>query len=143
MTIIEDFENNYRAKPSFLVNVPGRVNLIGEHIDYNGFPVLPISIPYTITVAGSVRQDNEINCKNTDNSFPVLSFEISPSIPHSQPGSWDNYIKAAIQALTTSLDKHLHGVNLLFEGSIPRSAGLSSSSALVIASALSLLAEII
>ncbi|MBN1292017.1 MAG: galactokinase [Candidatus Latescibacteria bacterium] len=140
MNIIEKFSKIFHSDPAFRIQVPGRVNLIGEHIDYNGFPVLPISIPQTIMVAGAARADREIHCYNTNDSFPASTFELSHSITQSSPGNWINYIKAAAQSLVPLLGKNPHGLNVLFHGSIPRSAGLSSSSALVIASALSLLA---
>jgi len=138
--IIKEFISVYKKEPVFSVRVPGRVNLIGEHIDYNGFPVLPISIPHSIIVAGSPRDDRTIHIRNCDPLFPAASFEVSDSIPHSRHGHWANYVKAAAQALSTVLTEPLNGADLFVEGSIPNSAGLSSSSALVIASALSILA---
>ncbi len=140
-TIIREFTRYFDTDPTFFIQAPGRVNLIGEHTDYNGFPVLPISIPQTISLAGIPRNDSVVTIANTDSHYQQTSFELSQNIPHSKTGYWANYVKAACQALTVSLGENLTGMDLLFHGVIPVSAGLSSSSALVIASALALLAS--
>ncbi|MFC1508917.1 galactokinase [Candidatus Omnitrophota bacterium] len=138
---VEAFITSFGTKPDSLIQVPGRVNLIGEHTDYNGLPVLPISIPFTVKAAAAPRSDRAVHIMNSDTAYVSTSFELSDSIPHSQEGNWANYIKAAAQAVVTSAGNNLNGMNTLFHGSIPLSAGLSSSSALVVASALSLLAS--
>jgi len=138
--LIGEFRSRFGRPPVRLVEVPGRVNLIGEHIDYNGFSVLPISIPRTVVVALSPREDGTAVIANTDPAYPETSFGISTSIPRSPDGCWDNYVKAAAQSLAATCGPKIGGMDALFSGSIPNSAGLSSSSALVIAAALSLLA---
>ncbi len=120
--------------------MPGRVNLIGEHVDYNGFPVLPVAIPREIIAAIRRRNDKTIRLSNTDKSFAEVSFEISEHIPPFETGHWGNYIKAAIQGIIASRNISVHGADIMVEGRIPHSAGLSSSSALVITGALSFLA---
>ncbi|MBT4484974.1 MAG: galactokinase [Candidatus Latescibacteria bacterium] len=138
--IIKDFVGCFKTQPTVLIKAPGRVNLIGEHTDYNGFPVLPVSIPFVITVAASPRPDKNIHINNSNTQYKSKSFELSQNIPHSPTGEWSNYVKAAASALASHPDFKLHGMNAFFNGDIPASAGLSSSSALVIASALSILA---
>jgi len=138
--VIKNFIDCFRTSPTVLVNAPGRVNLIGEHTDYNGLPVMPVAIPYTITVAASPREDGKVVISNTDSRYGTAEFEISDDIPHSEPGDWSNYVKAAANELSSRLSTDLVGMNALFHGDIPSSAGLSSSSALVVASALAVLA---
>ena len=120
--------------------LPGRVNLIGEHTDYNGLPVLPVSIPHSIKAYVSVRNDNLIKIVNINHDYDETSFELSSDINPSTQGHWENYVKAAVQAICKRNGNNHCGMNVLFDGDIPKSAGLSSSSALVIASALSFLA---
>lgn len=136
--IIKAFSDTFGTKPSFLVTAPGRINLIGEHTDYNGFPVLPISIPYSITAAGRPRRDATVRIANLNRLYTSHSFEIAYDIPRLQEGHWANYVKAAAHSLT-HIYGDLKGMDILFHGTIPVSAGLSSSSALVIASALLIL----
>lgn len=138
--IIDEFRSKFGRSPEFIVIAPGRVNLIGEHTDYNGFPVMPISISFSITAAVSARKDKMISVFNRNNGFSPAEFEIEKEIIPSPEGHWTNYIKAAVSKFANELHSNLHGMDAFFDGNIPASAGLSSSSALVIASALSLLA---
>ena len=138
--IITEFSQSFDVPPAYYIKAPGRVNLIGEHTDYNGFPVLPISIPYTIKVVASHRNDKKICIKNISSRYDPVIFELEKDIPHSPQGHWTNYVKAAATALTSHCNITFSGMNALYDGDIPQSAGLSSSSALVIASALALLA---
>jgi N-acetylgalactosamine kinase len=138
--IADEFASRFGHAPEFYVQAPGRVNLIGEHTDYNGFPVMPISIPYSIHAAVSARRDKRISIANHDSLYAPDVFDIEKEILPSPEGQWTNYVKAAVSQLSAEVSSNLHGMDALFEGYIPESAGLSSSSALVIASALSLLA---
>jgi len=139
-TVAAAFERRFGKKPAVLVAAPGRVNLIGEHTDYNGYPVLPISIPFTINVAASPRTDSTVSIANIDGNYEDDHFTLSADIPHSPPGAWPNYVKAAANELASRLDRPLNGMEAVYGGTIPNSAGLSSSSALVVASALAVLA---
>jgi galactokinase len=138
-TLIEEFREEFGGDPDFLIVAPGRVNLIGEHTDYNGFPVLPVSIPFSIRAATAARPDGTVSLANRKSVYPPRTFILENDIPHSLPGDWSNYVKAAASELVRRSPTTLRGMNILFDGDIPASAGLSSSSALVIASALALL----
>lgn len=119
---------------------PGRINLIGEHIDYNGLPVLPMTIDRAITIAFAPRSDGMVQLRNVDPAFPPAQFRNSAEIEPSAPGSWDNYCKAAITGLNTHFDlSRFSGMDMLVTGTIPIASGLSSSSALVVACALACL----
>lgn len=120
--------------------VPGRVNLIGEHTDYNGFSVLPITINKEIRVSFSSREDNWVVLTNGDTQFSTLQFRNCQHISPSPTGSWDNYIKSAIVALNHRFKvRDFPGFNIHIESTIPIASGLSSSSALVVATAMSYL----
>ncbi|MFM1918655.1 MAG: N-acetylgalactosamine kinase [Candidatus Hydrogenedentota bacterium] len=127
----------------FLVRSPGRVNLIGEHMDYNGLPVLPMAIEQAILVAFCPRADGQIRMRNVDPRYPEVTFENARDLPRSAQGAWDNYCKAAVQKLNTVLEPAtLPGMDMLFTSTLPVAAGLSSSSALVVACALCYLAAL-
>lgn len=133
----DEFLEIYRA--------PGRVNLIGEHTDYNGLPVMPIAINRDFLCAASPRADGVVHVFNTDRQFPDFMFPATEFPKPSEIGNWSNYVKAGFQGICEDgprfdIDiKQFKGCNLLFDGNIPSSAGLSSSSALVVVSALALL----
>ncbi len=140
---IDRFGEAFAGKAaSHVVTAPGRVNLIGEHTDYNGYPVLPMALTRAIRVALAPRDDGRVVARSCAEGYAECSFEISREIPHSPPGDWGNYVKAAVQGLAGHFGDaaKLKGFDALFDGDVPEGAGLSSSSALVVASALALLA---
>jgi N-acetylgalactosamine kinase len=138
--LIRAFARHYGREPSVVADAPGRVNLIGEHTDYNGLPVLPMAIERTILIAGAPREDRRVELANVDPAFPPRRYELAERIAPFAAGDWGNYNKAAAQGLLGLLGASaLHGGEFLVEGNIPHAAGLSSSAALVVASALALL----
>ena len=119
---------------------PGRVNLIGEHTDYNGLPVLPMAIAQEILIAVAPASGNSVRIHNVRPDFPPEGFANTPEIGPSAPGSSANYCKAAVQALNQYLEvDHFPGMDLLVASTLPIAAGLSSSSALVVGCALAYL----
>lgn len=134
---IESFPD---AKRICIARAPGRVNLIGEHIDYNGFPVLPIAIERDVVIIFSPRRDRRINMVNMSYYFPPRSFDISARIRPYAAGNWGNYAKAAAQALQEVAPRPLKGFDACVMGDIPSGSGLSSSSAMVVATAITLAA---
>ncbi|MBI3786453.1 MAG: galactokinase [Deltaproteobacteria bacterium] len=135
------FREIFSAEPQFLVRAPGRVNLLGEHTDYNGLPVLPMAIDRSVLIAGRMRRDPCLRLTNCDARFSPRQFELSDTIAPYADGDWGNYAKAAAQGLVLRAGKALErGADLLVEGNVPQGAGLSSSSAFVVAVALAVLA---
>src|SRR5258705_1800771 len=124
--------------PALLVRAPGRVNLIGEHTDYNGLPVFPMAIQRSVEIAFRARVDGVVRLANVDPRFEAREFAIAREIRPYPAGDWGNYAKAAAQALARHVDLR-RGIDGLVEGDIPDAAGLSSSSALLVACALALL----
>jgi len=119
---------------------PGRVNLIGEHADYNGLPVLPMTLAQEIRIAVAPRKDGRIVLRNMDPAFPPAEFMNGGAITPSPPGSWENYTKAAVAGINQFLaPAGRPGFCMMAEANLPSGAGLSSSSALVVACALAYL----
>jgi len=121
-----------------VARAPGRVNLIGEHIDYCGLPVLPMALRQGVRIAFHPRSDRETRLVNRDPRFAPSAFAVNASIPPAPAGDWGNYARAAAQALAQRF-RDLRGVDALVDSDLPIAAGLSSSSALVVAMALALM----
>ncbi len=119
-----------------LYRVPGRVNLIGEHIDYNHCPVLPLAIDREILALVALRDDNKVTVNDTKGGFSKIEFTITPQIEPFERGNWGNYIKAGVQGVLDEWSVKDKGFDLAIDSNIPLAAGLSSSSALVVLSAL-------
>lgn len=117
---------------------PGRVNLIGEHTDYNLLPVFPMALQYGIRILFRPRADATVRLAATAAGCEDRTFEVQPEIAAYSAGDWGNYVKAAAQALVTRWGI-TRGMDAVVSGNLPMSAGLSSSSAMVVASALALL----
>jgi galactokinase len=127
------------ASGARLARAPGRVNLIGEHIDYNDLPVLPMALQRDVALLFLPRADAVVRLANVDARFDPRGFEISRAIAPSARGDWGNYAKAAAQALARDLGL-ARGMDVVVSATLPAAAGLSSSAALVVGSALALLA---
>lgn len=123
-----------------ICRVPGRVNLIGEHTDYNGLSVLPITLDKEVFAAFSLSDNHQVHLTNEDTRFQPTHFINGPVISPSPVGSWDNYVKAAVVALNKKFKVRSYpGFNLFISSTLPIASGLSSSSALVIAASLAYL----
>src|SRR2546426_1195888 len=104
----------------------GRVNLIGEHIDYCGLPVLPMAIGRWVRIAFHPRADRETRLVNRDPRFTPSVFTVNDSIPPAPAGDWSNYARAAAQTLAQRFPD-LRGIDAPGERPLPTAAGLSSS----------------
>lgn len=119
----------------FVVRAPGRVNLIGEHTDYNKGFVLPIAINQEIISAFLPRQDRLISLYSSNfSSFCRFSLD---KIAYDEKEPWANYVKGVTHLLQEK-GVRLSGMSMVLEGNIPIGAGLSSSAAIEIVTALSL-----
>ncbi|KAK9476804.1 ribosomal protein S5 domain 2-type protein [Lipomyces japonicus] len=143
-------------KPDFVARSPGRVNLIGEHIDYCYFAVLPMAVENDIVMLVRVTGANnsKVELTNSDSRFADAVFEIaqdgSPVEIDKTQNSWVNYFKCgflvAQQALLrqqqqqeSSLRPAVVGLQVLVDGTVPAASGLSSSAAFVCSAALATL----
>ncbi|HAF77102.1 MAG TPA: galactokinase, partial [Maribacter sp.] len=121
------FEDNYIKNP-ILIKAPGRINLIGEHTDYNQGLVLPASIEKGIYFAVSGNKENNIQIESFLTQPEKIVFQLNGE--HKVFESfWGNYFKAIIEILIAR-DYPLKGMNCVFGGDIPIGSGLSSSAAL-------------
>ncbi|MBX3023496.1 galactokinase [bacterium] len=140
-TLAQRFAARYGRPPTALVRAPGRVNLIGEHTDYNGLPVLPFAIDRAVRIAAAPRADRHVVLASSSARFPPRQYLLAPAIEPAPSGDWANYHRAAAQGLIDVLGPAaLRGGDFLIDGDVPPGAGLSSSSALVVGSMLGLLA---
>ena len=121
------------------VTAPGRVNLIGEHTDYNGLPVLPIAIDRGIRVDFRVVDDPVVRLDSPSARFAPFAFQLKRPIEAAARGDWSNYVRAAARGLLEHGVRLERGIEGTVTGSVPIASGLSSSSALVVAAALALL----
>lgn len=130
------------AGPITIFRAPGRVNLIGEHTDYNHGFVMPAAIDKDVLLLVRPRADQQINLINLEAGFTPVSFAVSDAIPSAPPGDWSNYVRGAAQTLTQVMGKAPPGVDALVVGAppygVPRGAGLSSSSAFTVVAAVAL-----
>ncbi len=117
---------------------PGRVNLIGEHTDYNDGFVLPMTIGVGTLVAARRRTDGVLRVAALDLG-ETTEFPLSSPVPHAPVGNWSNYVRGVAAALAES-GLALAGADLAIAGNVPQGAGLSSSASLEVATGLALAA---
>ena len=145
---LNTFNAHFGADGEILIfRAPGRVNLIGEHTDYNQGFVFPAALDKDVLLFVRPRQDAQINLINLESEFPPVSFALREAIPAAPVGDWSNYARGAAQTVTQQLGHRPPGFDGLVVSAapygVPRGAGLSSSSAftVVIAVALAHLAD--
>jgi galactokinase len=132
------FEELFGSAPEVLASAPGRVNLIGEHVDFlDGF-VLPFAISDVTTVAIARNQSNRIRTASMQKSGVIFQTEVAELLPKTGE-AWSRYPIGVIWALEIST-----GLDILIDGEVPLGAGLSSSAALecAVATALNSLFEL-
>jgi galactokinase len=110
------------------VTVPGRVNLIGEHIDYHNLPVLPMAIQRRIRLDYESITESLVRAES--DTYQNVEVELNGDLQPAAAGDWSNYIKAAVAAVRTRW-RIAHGIEAKVTSDLPAAAGLSSSSALM------------
>ncbi len=121
------FRDRFGREPVLCASAPGRVNLLGEHTDYNGGPVLPFAIDRRTAVAVSADEDWTV-VSQVDGTMRVLDPD------HLEPDSWTAYIGGVVRVLRAR-GLAPAGARLAVASSVPIGAGLSSSAALTVATA--------
>lgn len=123
------FEQVLGYQATYIVQAPGRVNLIGEHTDYNDGFVLPCAINYQTVVAAAKRDDNMVRVVSVDYDNAVDEFDITQEITFQQDKMWANYIRGVVNCLI-GRGYEFKGADISVSGNVPQGAGLSSSAAL-------------
>lgn len=131
------FQERFDSAPTHVAHAPGRVNLIGEHIDYVELPVLPMALQRTARLLFRPRDDGMVVLHSTDADFAPLEFEILPGLPPGPEGHWGNYVMGVANLLARRF-AIWRGFDGVIASDIPVAAGLSSSSAIVTATGLAL-----
>lgn len=141
LTVSKAFKRAFQSEPQILAYAPGRVNLIGDHTDYNHGFVLPAAIDMGTFIAANKRDDNEFHVIANDINGEKICFGLG-DICFDEPTGWGHYVKGVIQALIghlESVENHstrqfaIQGCDLLISGTLPQGAGLSSSASLEVA----------
>ncbi len=117
---------------------PGRINLIGEHLDYNGLSVLPVALDRHIRLDFEVLRRPAVELDGDAGHGP-FAFRLDRPVEPAPQGHWSNYVRAAAKGLLDDGVELQRGIGGTVSGTVPVAEGLSSSSALVVASALALL----
>ncbi len=136
------FRKRYGPGEVSVYHAPGRVNLIGEHTDYNHGYVLPMSLDKDLLLFCRPRLDGSVRLANRESDYAERSFGIAGDIPPRPLGDWANYVQGSAQWLARSQSASLLGMDSWADGSppygVPRGSGLSSSSALTVAAMVAL-----
>lgn len=133
MDLQTEFINIFQAPPTHLTRAPGRVNLIGEHTDYNDGYVLPIAINREVLIAARARADCVVQMVALDFDGAQSEFSLD-SIQPDPRSPWSNYIRGVARSLKQSVP-NLRGADMLIRGNVPIGSGLSSSAALEVCAA--------
>lgn len=128
----QTFTAAFSAQPQLSVQAPGRVNLIGEHTDYNDGFVLPCAIDYHTAVSGSPRSDRRVRVIAADYDGERDEFSLDAPIIPNPDKLWANYVRGVVKYLLEA-GANLTGADLAISGNVPQGAGLSSSASLEVA----------
>lgn len=128
--IAQTFSAYCNAKPDFIARAPGRVNLIGEHTDYNDGFVLPMAIDRAVWIALRTREDSTVRLISSDFGTDSV-FELHSLTPGK---GWIEYVKGVAYEMMKA-GYSLRGFDGVISGDVPRGAGLSSSAAVELAAA--------
>ncbi|QNP63722.1 galactokinase [Streptomyces genisteinicus] len=116
---------------------PGRVNLIGEHTDYNDGFVMPFALPHTTVATVARRDDGVLRLHSADVPGDPVELRVADLDPGRRSGSWTDYPAGAVWALADA-GHRVGGADIHYESTVPSGAGLSSSAALEVVTALAL-----
>jgi galactokinase len=134
MTTADAFQATYDDAPAGVWSAPGRVNLIGEHTDYNDGFVLPFAIAARTSVAASRRTDGMVRMRSVQQHSGDVSIPVGDLAPGT-PDGWAAYVAGIVWAARQA-GHDVGGLDLLIDGRVPLGSGLSSSHALECAVAL-------
>ena len=151
--LLNKFIEKYGDKKVVISRAPGRINLMGRHIDHRGGGINVMATDKDQVFVSARRDDDIVRIANIDPTYPDRSFSISDTLAlgsnnswlsylssqkvidalHESKGDWSNYVKSAVIHAQFKTDYKLCGMDMVSTGNIPVAAGLSSSSAIVVA----------
>lgn len=129
--LLKQFKEQFHSREARVFFAPGRINLIGEHTDYNGGNVFPCAITYGTYALAKVREDRKVRLSSVNFAhLGVIEFDLD-SLEYNEAHDWANYPKGMIKFV---MEQHeiTTGMDVLFYGNIPNGAGLSSSASIEI-----------
>lgn len=149
--VIQRFEKEFKISPEFIARAPGRVNLIGGHIDTSGYSVFPMAIERDIIMVSAIIPEHDkpltVRLCNIASRFEKTTFSLNYADPdslnlvHYGPTRWANYFKTALKGLQPYLPNdavhRAHGtLCVMVDGTVPPEASLSSSAAMTTCSSM-------
>ncbi|PKS06759.1 hypothetical protein jhhlp_006833, partial [Lomentospora prolificans] len=153
--LVSSFESRYGHSPTFISRSPGRVNIIGEHIDYSLYPVLPMAISADTIIAASYTETDATSpiyrlelANLEDDKFPAKEIDVPVGGDvdiNAKVHDWTNYFKSGLRGALDPLRKRKGdgwrpvSMKVLMHGTVPVGGGLSSSAAFTTASALAVM----
>ncbi len=132
-SITQSFESAFKTQPTLIARAPGRINLIGEHTDYNGGFVLPAAIEYEIKMAArpADAEETRLHSVNYDEAF---SYDPADALPRPEGVKWYSYWLAVCEQFNLR-GHHPPALDVAINGDVPLGAGLSSSAAFEVCAA--------
>lgn len=126
------FQQKFHTEPTLNVYAPGRVNIIGEHTDYNDGFVMPCAINYGTAISGKPRQDSVFRVFAGDLTA-WDEFDLAQPIVPEPRKKWTGYVRGVVKFIQERYPTFQQGADLVISGNVPLSAGLSSSASLEVA----------
>ena len=126
------FAEKFGYPATHVIQAPGRVNLIGEHTDYNDGFVLPCAIDYQTVISCAKRDDRQVRVIAADYDSEQDSFSLDEPIMRIEEPMWANYVRGVVKHLQQRSGE-FNGVDMVISGNVPQGAGLSSSASLEVA----------
>ncbi len=126
------FAETFGYPATHTIQAPGRVNLIGEHTDYNDGFVLPCAIDYQTVISCAARDDRKVRVIAADYDNQIDEFSLDAPIIAHDSQQWSNYVRGVVKHLQKR-NNTFGGADLVISGNVPQGAGLSSSASLEVA----------
>ncbi|WP_270769850.1 galactokinase [Lactobacillus crispatus] len=128
--LLKEYETTFGEKGKDVFFSPGRINVIGEHTDYNGGHVLPAAISLGVYGVYGPREDKKVCLFSGNVDGDIVEFDIDDTTVEKDDRFWANYFKGMITYLREKYDNIDHGFNLYIKANLPSGSGLSSSAAI-------------
>lgn len=128
--LLTEYEKTFGEKGQDVFFSPGRINVIGEHTDYNGGHVFPAAISLGVYGVYGPRDDTKVRLYSGNVDGDIVEFDINDTTVEEGDRFWANYFKGMITYLREKYDNINHGFNLYIKANLPSGSGLSSSAAI-------------